>query len=398
MTKKRSRPRARAEPILQKRETTPMSMFLTSGTDDWYSNEYIPLSRDPSVVTAVHKIAELVSTMTIHLMKNTPNGDIRIKNELSRKIDINPYKLMTRKSWVHWIVETAFFKGNAFVLPIMTSDGLIDGFMPMAPNNVSVIESDFDYKILYNGKMYNSDEVLRFMINPRTDKPFLGESYQLPLKDVLSTLSGAAKTKKEFMSGKYNPSLIVKIDSSAGDAANKEGRDKIQEQYLDTSRSGQPWIIPADLMDVQQVKPLTLNDIALHKSVEIDKQTVAGMIGVPAFYLGVGTFNKDEHNNFIGTRILAIAKEFEQTLTQGILYSPDLYFKFNIRSLYAYSIDELSTVFGDGYIKGYITGNEARDALGLSPMDGLDELVILENFIPISSIGDQKKLKGDKKV
>ena len=32
--------------------------------------------------------------------------------------------------------------------------------------------------------------------------------------------------------------------------------------------------------------------------------------------------------------------------------------------------------------------------MGLAPMDGLDELVILENFIPADRIGDQQKLQG----
>lgn len=96
---------------------------------------YTRLSENPEVLMAVNKLAGLIGSMTIHLMANSDGGDVRIKNALSRKLDIEPNRYMTRMTLVSWIVRTLLLYGggNAVVLP-KTSGGYLEDLVPIPPS------------------------------------------------------------------------------------------------------------------------------------------------------------------------------------------------------------------------------------------------------------------------
>lgn len=393
MSKKRRGNTARGQP--QTGADATAAFLLSDAYDTLCVSGYTRLADNPEVLMAAGRIADLIGSMTIHLMQNTDHGDIRIKNGLSRKLDIEPSRDLTRAAFLSAIVRALLIEGdgNAVVYPRM-ADGLLDDLELLEPSRTSFVPSGRSYIVQYGGQTYSPDEVLHFTINQSPERPWLGRGYRVALKDVVQNLRQAGATKKGFMESKWKPSVVVKVDGLTEEFSSKTGRRKLLEDYLETSEVGEPWMIPAEAFDVKEIKPLTLNDLALNDAVTLDKRTVAGIFGVPPFVVGVGSYNRDEWNNFVDSKLMPLARRIEQELTRKLLLSPDLYFRFNSRALHAYDMKDLSAVGQELYVRGIATGNEVRDWLGMPPLAGLDDLVILENYIPRGMIADQAKLNG----
>lgn len=390
---KRRRQTARAEPA-QKRSF----VWYTDaeGFDDLTCAGYTSLAHNPEIATAVDTIARLIGSMTIHLMRNTDAGDIRMRDELSRKIDINPNKNMTRSNFVQWIVKTLMLggNGNAVVYP-RTEGGIIRNLEPIPPSFVSFDpRGPQDYLVIINGKSYDPEDVLHFVLNPSSYYPWLGDGYSIALSDVANNLKQASATEKGFMQSKWKPSIIVKVDALTDEFASPEGRKRLLNNYIETTQAGEPWMIPADQFSVEQVRPLTLSDLALADFVQLDKRTVASILGVPSFVLGVGDFNRDAWNNFVNSTIMPIARGIEQEMTKKLLRSPDLFFRFNSWSLYSYSITELVSAGAEMVDRMALRRNEWRGWVNMPPDPEMDELLALENYIPADRLGDQEKLNG----
>ena len=354
---------------------------------------YTSLDHNPEIVAGVDTIARLIGSMTIHLMENGEDGDVRIRNELSRKIDINPNRYTTREQFIHWIVRTLYLdgNGNAVVYPD-TRAGILRDLNPIPPAMTSFVPDGWGYRVVISGKEYDPDDVLHFVMNPDSYYPWLGRGYQVSLGDVANNLKQASETQRGFMASKWKPSIIVKVDALTDEFSSPEGRQRLLEDYAMSGEAGEPWLIPADQFSVEQVKPLTLSDLALDAMVELDKRTVAAVLGIPSFVLGVGDFNRDQWNNFVNTTIMPLARSIEQEMTKKLLYSPGWFFRFNSWSLYSYSITELVSAGAEMVDRMALRRNEWRGWLNLPPDPDMTELLALENYIPADRLGDQGKL------
>lgn len=354
---------------------------------------YTSLDHNPEIMTACRKIASLIASATIYLMSNTADGDVRIVNELSRAIDIEPMPNMTRQTWMEAIIMNLLLygKGNAVVVP-HTWKGLLQSLEPIGAGRVDFLPIGYrDYKVLIDGKEKDPANLLHFVHNPDPVYLWKGRGISVSLKDIADNLKQATKTEKAFMSSEYKPSIIVKVDALTDEFASPLGRQKLIDSYVKPSTPGEPWLIPAEQFEVDQVKPLTLGDLAIADTVQINKRTVAAIVGVPAFVVGVGEYNRDEWNAFIQGTVMTIAKSVAAEMTKKLILNPSWYLQFNVWSLIDYDLKSVSDVLLSGADRGYINGDEWRDRMHMNPA-GLKEFKILENYIPYDMSGNQKKL------
>lgn len=378
------------------REKRSVGYVLGTDFDNLCATEYTSLDKCPDVMTACRVIAELIGSMTIYLMTNTKSGDVRITNGLSRKIDIDPMPNMVRSEWMEAIVMNLLLygKGNSVVVP-HTWEGLLQSLEPIAADRVSFMPDGLsrrDYKVLIDGRPRDPGSVLHFMLNPDKYYLWMGRGIDISLRDLANNLKQASVTEKGFMESKWKPSIIVKVDAMIDEFSTPEGRRKILDDYVRSSSVGEPWLIPGEQFQVEQVRPLSLSDLALKDTVELDKRTVAAIIGVPPFVLGVGDYNQKAWNSFIQNKIRPMCVKIAQEMTKKLIIKDEWYLKFNTLNLLDWDVTTISQVFGVLYDRGIVTGNEVRDRIGLDPKEELDKLMVLENYIPADKAADQLKL------
>lgn len=387
--KKKKTKHSRAEP------SKAMTAFLLGDSSNDIIPGYVRLSQQQDVQKCLFRIADLVSNMTIMLMENGENGDFRIKDELAKKVDVYPNKHLTRKNFITKIVMDMLNYGNSVVIPNYQGDYLKE-MQIISGNSLSFIPQGSDYMISASGNIISPDDVLHFVYFPDENSAWRGRGIAPLVKDTVKALLQENATKNGFLKSNWKPSLIISIEADAEQLQDEEMRSEILGSYTKTTKIGEPWLIPAGEIHIEKIQPLTLNDLAIQEGISLDLKSLAAGIGVPSFMVGVGEFKLDEYNNFIATTIMSVATVIQQELSRKLLISPHRYFKLNPKSLMQYTLTEKMGFVKEMVASGMLSRNEGRAEFDYSPVDkeGMNDYIVLENYVPVDRVGDQKKLKG----
>ncbi len=378
------------------RDRSILAWFLSGSSSD-LPRGYLRLLDCPEIQAAIDTYASVIGSATIYLMEHRDDGDHRLHNRLARKLDITPWSEGTRQAWVSWIVSTMMGEGdgNAFVLPHFAFGGDEPGILldlePM-PGAVPVaLDDGRSYEVLWRGQRFDRRALLHFRLFPDPQFPWRGRGYRMTGAELADAIGGADALKASLTSPDYKPPMIVYADVDS-DFFSDEKREELRKKYLEDTDSGKPWILPEGVMKAEQFKPLSLTDLAIKDTTELNRTAVAALYRMPPFLLGVGPFNREEYNAWIKRSVLPVCQGITQVLTLGLLDNEDWYFAMPEKRIYAYTPLELVDMGLAMSDRGFANGDEVRDFAMMDPA-GLTEFRPLENYIPWDMVALQSKLQ-----
>ena len=323
-----------------------------------------------------------------------------------------PNPLQSHSEFFNSVFGFLLLSGNAYILKVGSDQGTPKELHLLRPDRMNIkggskpIPDRYEYVI--NGRIqatYPVEEATGFsevkhikLWNPLDD--FYG----------LSPMSAAAiEVDQHNMSGKHNINLlsngarpsgavVFKPQDDAGFSVNLSESQRQQlltdlnNRFSGTANAGRPLLLEGDFdwkemglspkdMDFLNLKQMAATDIAM-------------CFGVPSQLVGVS--DAQTYANVAEARlalyeetIIPHLRKLESDLNEWLvpMFGENLEFYFDIDKIPALS-ERTKRIYENvtsAVKEGIMTRNEAREAIGLSPIDGADDLYISANLFPLGT-------------
>ena len=321
-----------------------------------------------------------------------------------------PNPLQSHSEFFNSIFGFLLLSGNAYILRVGSEQG--------APKELHLLRPD---RMVIKGGSKPIPDRYEYMVNGRIQATYevddasgFSEVKHVklwnPLDDFygLSPMSAAAiEVDQHNMSGKHNVNLlsngarpsgavIFKPQDDAGITVNLSESQRQQlltdlnNRFSGTANAGRPMLLEGDFdwkemglspkdMDFINLKHMAATDIALCFGVP------SQLVGVPdsQTYSNVAEARLALYEETIIPHLRKIESDFNEWLVP--MFGEDLYFCFDIDKIPALAERTKRTYenITSAVREGIMTRNEAREQIGLSPIDGADDLYISANLFPI---------------
>lgn len=305
-----------------------------------------------------------------------------------------PAPNVTRTRWVSEMVSDLAVYGNSYHVKVRGTDGRV-ALVRIPPAMVTVLGNwirpeSYEVAGTNSKKIYAADQVLHIVHGYNPDDQRVGLSPLTTLRQVLAEQAAAGKYREQYWRNAARMSGVIERPAGSpqwSDTARSRFRSEWEATYTGANASGKTVVLEEGMA----FKPVAFNarDSQYMESFQLTREIVATAYGIPIGLLGLGSFTyaslSEQHRQLyadcLAPWIVMIQEELEAQLLPEFGDTNGIYIEFDVDAKLQGSIEERARIFQSSVGGPYVTRNEARAKLNLSPVDGGDELIVPLNVI-----------------
>ena len=322
-----------------------------------------------------------------------------------------PNPLQSGVEYFHSLISYLLISGNSYMIKDKDISAPTELYL-LRPDRIhiktgtSMIPEAYQYKI-------DNKVISQYEVNPLTGYSQLKHiKLWNPLDDFYGLspiVAGAYNIDQHNMAGLHNvallkngctPSAMLKFqpkDETGMSATLTDDQRAMLLQDLETrfsssTNAGRPMLLEGDFDYVQM--GLNPKDMDFLELMNMSAREIALCFGVPAQLVGIAdqTYANvaEARLSLYEETIIPLLNRLESDLNEYLapLYDGDLSIRYDIDSIPAMA-EKRKQIFANvsqGVQQGILTRNEARERLGLEPIDGGDSLLVPSNLFPLGEV------------
>ena len=348
------------------------------GTSENYVNYANAYEEIEVVNRAVNMIVDDVAEIPVDVGAKLSLDPV-IKNIRKSRVDIllnrEPNPFQDVNSFKRNLIIDLLIDGNIFVY----FDGVHLYQLPARNVDIDTHEKNFVSRYVYQGKLdYSPEEVIHVKENS-FNSIYRGVPRLKPAWRTMQLLGSMRKFQDTFFKNGAVPGLVIKSPNTLSEKIKERMLAAWRARYNPNTGGNRPLILDGGL-EVDSLTNVSFKELDFQASIEANERIILEAMGVPPLLLDSGNNAniRPNHRMYYLETILPIVRK--------INFAFERYFGFdlqedisNIPALQPELRDQ-AAYYSTLVNTGVITPNEARDALRMEALDGLDEVRVPANI------------------
>ncbi len=329
-----------------------------------------------SVYRAVTMISNDLGRLPVTVMTKGSTGMQPVNSQVNDVLGMDPNRYMGSMEFRRTMTAQCLRYGNAFAQVVRNGRGDLLELIPLLPHELSMVVDGpgITYRHSELGTLQPED-VLHLRA-PGSDGLW-GLSPIRQAREALGLMKAMERTGGRLYANAGVPKLAFVHPGNLSPAAVQSIADSYQEKHAGAQNAGKPLVL-GEGMKIERINQ-SLEDQMWQQAREFSIQEVSRLFGVPVVYLS-------DHSRATFASIVELTRTYwdgclahwSSVWAEEVrrkLLSPGEFLSWDTRDLLKGSFADQVSSLRSAVEVGLLTQNEARERLGLNPVEGGDEVL-----------------------